>query len=286
MFNRRRPPNTDYFRRRIYNPNDIFIDYSKRLGCGAFSQGVYKGRIIGSDEVRAFKLLESTNPEEFHYIKKEINIMLEIALKNVPYTVKLIGYLLNENADKLSCALGMSLAEKGSLEDIYGLTWSQQTIIMYGITTAIYHLHEMLSILHADIKLENILLNNDYTPMLADFGCSNKIIDASNHANFTHGYAAPELLLDNPSPNSKETDMYALCVTLAITLWKYFTSEIADVAEIKILLQEPDQELIPKNHVCPKNIAALITLGLNQRPNERPTAQELLEPLSHHFNII
>lgn len=70
--------------------------------------------------------------------------------------------------------------------------------IMYEITLAILFLHTH-NIIHNDIKPENIIIKNDLTVKLIDFGSA---IDLNNNINkidksYTKIYASPELLLNN-----------------------------------------------------------------------------------------
>lgn len=66
------------------------------------------------------------------------------------------------------------------------------------MSRAVYTIHE-LNIIHTDLKLENFLMENNFYPVLSDFGFSfdktlfdeNKII--INEVSGTENYFAPEL---------------------------------------------------------------------------------------------
>jgi len=51
------------------------------------------------------------------------------------------------------------------------VTFNQKLQIMHDIATGIYHLHKN-RIIHGDIKSNNILISNDGTPKICDFGLS------------------------------------------------------------------------------------------------------------------
>ena len=92
--------------------------------------------------------------------------------------------------------------------------------LMHSLTTALFYLHSY-GIVHRDIKLENILMtdNSDVgEPKLMDFGLS-KMIGPNEFCNEpfgTIGYAAPELLSDQPY--DKRVDIWSLGVVLFILL--------------------------------------------------------------------
>ncbi len=52
------------------------------------------------------------------------------------------------------------------------LDWDKRICIIIGVAKGLAHLHHKCdpAILHLDIKPQNILLDKDYTPKLADFG--------------------------------------------------------------------------------------------------------------------
>jgi serine/threonine protein kinase len=57
----------------------------------------------------------------------------------------------------------------------------QTNVIIIGVTQGLAYLHHKCNpaIVHLNIKLENILLDKDYTPKLADFGLA-KILNGTS----------------------------------------------------------------------------------------------------------
>ncbi|KAF8596589.1 kinase-like protein, partial [Ceratobasidium sp. AG-I] len=90
-----------------------------------------------------------------------------------------------------------------------------------GICKGLVYLHAS-NIIHADLKGSNVLISNEGTPMLTDFG--NAILQettlqftaTSTKCAFSARWAAPELINENGT-HSLATDVYALgmvCVTI------------------------------------------------------------------------
>ena len=97
-----------------------------------------------------------------------------------------------------------------------GLSLSEKKRISYQIMTAISYLHSR-DIIHRDIKPENILLFENGSSKLADFGTGKYIPISSSHESFcedvtTASFKSPELI--EGRPHGKESDIWALAVTL------------------------------------------------------------------------
>ena len=69
------------------------------------------------------------------------------------------------------------------------------------------------NICHRDIKLENILLDENYNPKLCDFGLSEFNKENLTESVGTVNYAAPEILEQKPY-NGFKIDIFSLGVTL------------------------------------------------------------------------
>jgi len=86
-----------------------------------------------------------------------------------------------------------------------------------GLLQGINHIHSA-GVYHQDIKLENILIRNDGSPIIVDFGASVLVHDKENNKYYntaTLKYAAPEqITMDNPPKINKTTDIYNIGVLL------------------------------------------------------------------------
>jgi len=88
--------------------------------------------------------------------------------------------------------------------------------ISLGIACGIAYLHQScdVQILHLDIQPHNILLDDNFTPKVLDFGLEKlyPVKDtavALTRARGTLGYMAPELFYNNIGGVSNKTDVYS-----------------------------------------------------------------------------
>ena len=97
------------------------------------------------------------------------------------------------------------------------LTSKEITSLAKGLLQGIHHVHSA-GVYHQDIKLENILIRNDGSPIIIDFGASVLVHDKENNKYYntaTLKYAAPEqMTMDNPPKINETTDIYNIGVLL------------------------------------------------------------------------
>lgn len=71
----------------------------------------------------------------------------------------------------------------GGEQDRRRFSWTQRRDISLGIAKGLVHLHEEAypRIIHRDIKARNILLDQNFTPKVADFGLAKLFRDDISH---------------------------------------------------------------------------------------------------------
>ncbi|CAD5163029.1 unnamed protein product [Musa acuminata subsp. malaccensis] len=191
-----------------------FKDVVGRGGSGA----VYKAA-LDDERVVAVKKLEDVieGEEEFN---AELNLIGRIYHKNL---VRMFGFC-SERSHRL---LVSEFVENGSLDKaLFGggaagrlLRWSQRYQIGVGVAKGLAYLHhECLEwVIHCDVKPENILLDQDWGPKIADFGLAKLLNRGGVGSNVsrirgTRGYIAPEWA--SSLPINGKVDVYSYGVVL------------------------------------------------------------------------
>ncbi|CAB4288251.1 unnamed protein product [Prunus armeniaca] len=174
------------------------FDPSRILGEGGFGR-VYSG--VLEDETKiAVKVLKRDDQQGGREFLAEVEMLSRLHHRNL---VKLIGICTEEH----SRSLVYELIPNGSVEshlhgidkDTAPLNWAHRMKIALGAARGLAYLHEDSSprVIHRDFKASNILLEDDFTPKVSDFGLARTAMDEENrHISTrvmgTFGYVAPE----------------------------------------------------------------------------------------------
>ncbi|XP_071694547.1 probable receptor-like protein kinase At5g20050 [Rutidosis leptorrhynchoides] len=119
------------------------------------------------------------------------------------------------------------------------LDWQKIFAIATGVAKGLAYLHEecLEWVLHCDVKPDNILLDVDYNPKVADFGMSKLFRqDATDNSIFlrirgTRGYMAPEWLFNHPITSKADVYSYGIVVLEMITGQSPMCDQASDVSE-------------------------------------------------------
>nr|XP_018630183.1 putative serine/threonine-protein kinase isoform X1 [Nicotiana tomentosiformis] len=193
---------------------------SSRIGEGGFGS-VYKGRLEDGSSV-AVKVLSielETMRGEREFIS-EIAALSDIRHENL---VTLRGYCV-DGTDRLlvyeymeNNSLTQSLLA-GEDHNRSKFTWELRREISKGIAKGLSYLHEEVTphIVHRDIKASNILLDQNFTPKIADFGLSRLFPEKTSHITTrvagTLGYLSPEYAISGHL--TRKSDVYSFGVLL------------------------------------------------------------------------
>ncbi|KAK7309715.1 hypothetical protein RJT34_06668 [Clitoria ternatea] len=175
-----------------------YFNDSNKLGEGG-SGSVYKGTLPDGTTVAIKRLSFNTSQWADHFFN-EVNLISGIHHKNL---VKLLGCSITGPESLLvyefvpNRSLYDHLSGRGSSEK---WTWEIRHKIILGIAEGLAYLHEESQrIIHRDIKLSNILLDDNFTPKIADFGLARLFPEDKSHVSTaicgTLGYIAPEYVV-------------------------------------------------------------------------------------------
>ncbi|RWW89836.1 hypothetical protein BHE74_00001109 [Ensete ventricosum] len=165
------------------------------LGQGGFGY-VYKGVLPNRKEV-AVKQLKSGSGQGEREFQAEVEIISRVHHRHL---VSLVGYCIAGSQRMLvyefvsNDTLERHLHGKG----IPTMDWATRLKIAVGSAKGLAYLHEDCHprIIHRDIKTANILLDDKFEAMVADFGLAKLSSDTNTHVSTrvmgTFGYLAPE----------------------------------------------------------------------------------------------
>ncbi|KAK9156050.1 hypothetical protein Sjap_003530 [Stephania japonica] len=170
-------------------------NFSNKLGSGGFGS-VFKGTLSDSTAI-AVKTLEGFSQDQKQF-RSEVSTIGLIQHVNL---VRLRGFC----SEGRKIMLVYDLMPNGSLDKYLVhqnnsriLTWQQRYQIATGVARGLAYLHEECRecIIHCDIKPENILLDAEFTPKVADFGLAKLLGREFSRVlttmRGTIGYLAPE----------------------------------------------------------------------------------------------
>ncbi|KAJ4709717.1 Receptor-like kinase [Melia azedarach] len=197
--------------------NSFTGNYKSGLGSGGFGQ-VYGGQFPNGVQI-AVKVLNRNLGRI-----AEQQFMAEVGTIGRTYHINLVR-LYGFCHDQHMTALVYEFMENGSLDKylfnkMQSIEWEKLHEIAIGTAKGLAYLHEECQqrIIHYDIKPENVLLDVNFSPRVADFGLA-KLCDRNRtHVTIsgykgTPGYSAPEFLSGN-YPITHKCDVYSFGMVL------------------------------------------------------------------------
>lgn len=189
-----------------------FSEESK-LGQGGFGS-VYRGVLPSSGEPVAVKRISADSKQGEREFLAEVLIISQLRHRNL---IQLVGWC----NDRCKYLLVYELMPHGSLDKaLFGaddessaLSWQQRFNIITGTAAAVDYLHQgwKQQVIHRDIKVSNIMLDDEWNAKLGDFGLA-RLVDhhgpsATTLVAGTYGYIAPEAAVSGKFTD--KTDVFA-----------------------------------------------------------------------------
>ncbi|KAM4700724.1 hormonally up-regulated neu tumor-associated kinase [Discoglossus pictus] len=250
----------------------------RKLGEGSFAK-VREGLHVVTGEKVAVKVIDKKKAKKDTYVTK--NLRREGQIQQMirhPHITQLLDILETENSYYLVMELctGGNLMhkiyEKKRLEENEARKYIRQLIL------AVEHLHRA-GVVHRDLKIENLLLDENNNIKLIDFGLSNcaSILGYTDPFSTQCGspaYAAPELLARKKY--GPKVDVWSIGVNMyaMLTGTLPFTVEPFSLRALYQKMVDKDMNPLP-THLSPAAINFLRCL-LEPDPIKRPNIQQAL----------
>lgn len=278
-----------------FNKNDP----STLLGSGSFGD-VYKGtrKTKGKKIDVAIKILKNslkTSSEQVTFMR-EIEVLARL---HHPTLLELLGFTV-PMGDMPSVQISTPLMPNGSLRQVLaseykGLApndWNdtKKACVAFGIAVGMAYVHKN-KVIHRDLKTDNILLDEDFYPHIADFGLSKVLSQCGNQPmqmtmnRGTPLYMAPELFEGDPNYTIK-VDVYAYGMLLyELCTCQLPFSDKKDLCKYTIgnYIVNNIRPTIPED--TPNSYKNLMMMCWNRNPNERPDFINIVEEASNNEKL-
>ncbi|KAF0905575.1 hypothetical protein E2562_007371 [Oryza meyeriana var. granulata] len=196
------------------------FDDENLLGQGGFGY-VYRGVLPDGKEV-AVKQLSAGSGQGEREFQAEVDMISRVHHRHL---VPLVGYCI-AGAQRL---LVYDFVPNRTLEHhLHGkglpvMGWTMRLRIAVGSAKGLAYLHEDCNprIIHRDIKSANILLDNNFEPLVADFGMAKLTSEKDTHVSTrvmgTFGYLAPEYASSGKLTDKSDVFSYGVMLLELLT---------------------------------------------------------------------
>ncbi|KAL6766597.1 hypothetical protein ACKKBG_A36655 [Auxenochlorella protothecoides x Auxenochlorella symbiontica] len=266
------------FENGIMQPSDFSFDLAPgthervRLGSGRYGQ-VFAGRLLNGEPV-AIKCVRGPSPGAPLQLVSEGCLAEEARIlkhcRSV-YVVSFVGMAVDHTAGELYL-----LTQRMVGGDLHGAIRKRRVAwkdggwrIALDIARGLVYLASK-RIVHNDLKSSNVLLDGEGRAKISDVGLAKMLPGSKSYPGvITAGggsfhWCAPETILGLPC--TPQADIFSL----GVVMWELATGESPIRGGMR-LLRSPDE--------CPPNIAHLVESCWERKPDDRPTATQVVESL-------
>lgn len=253
-------------------------DYAllEHIGTGGMGT-VYRARQSTTGRIVAVKLVRNSSPEMLERFRREAQAIANLRHPN-------IVTLFEAGEHEGEFYYSMDYVENGSLSRAIrdarpspkqAAEWTQM------IAGALDYAHSK-GVLHRDIKPQNILLDENRNPLIADFGLAKLMQDGkaweqSRAIVGTFAYMPPEQAQASDAQLGPASDVYSLGATLYEMLTGQPPIEGDNEAEViqRLVAREP-KPIRPVNRAVPRDLETICLKCLLKEPERRYATARLL----------
>ncbi|KAG0467452.1 hypothetical protein HPP92_019032 [Vanilla planifolia] len=219
---------------------------ANEIGSGGYGK-VYKG-VLPSGEQVAIKKAQQGSMQGGNEFRTEIELLSRVHHKNL---VGLVGFCFEQGEQMLVYEYIPNGTLRDSLvgRDGRHLDWPMRLRIALGSARGLAYLHELANppIIHRDIKSTNILLDENITAKVADFGLSKLVSDSqkghvSTQVKGTLGYLDPEYYMTQQLTEKSDVYSFGVVMLELITARQPIEKGKYIVREVRMALDGRDTE--------------------------------------------
>ncbi|XP_057199533.1 serine/threonine-protein kinase Nek9 isoform X2 [Triplophysa rosa] len=214
--------------------------------------------------------------------KKRRDVMNEISILAILQHNNIIAYF-NHFMDRNTLLIELEYCNGGNLYDKInqqkGQLFKEEVVVwyLYQIVAAVAHIHKA-GILHRDIKTLNIFLTKTNLIKLGDYGLAKKLDSQYSMAETCVGtpyYMSPELC-QGVKYNFK-SDIWAMGCVLFELLALTRTFDATNALNLCVKIVQGNWTMEINSDVYSSDLIKLVYECLDQDPEKRPTAEEILD---------
>jgi serine/threonine protein kinase len=262
------------------------------LGKGACGVVYLAEDIAAHKRVAMKKLFTFAAVQDQRAFLREIQIPLEISS---PAILPVEGFCLAENdADTNPALIITPFMPNGNLQDILkpksegtpprpGFGPTEKSKVVFGVAYAMSLLHRH-HVIHRDLKPDNVFLDDNFEPRVADFGLA-RFADQEARMTGSIGsplFMAPELYSSDGPAYTDKVDVFAY----AVLLYHLFSTEIVlddgrpTKSPAQLLLRVMNGARLKLDETIPDAFQSLIRRCWSQKPEERMSFADVVKEIN------
>ena len=256
-------------------------DIKELIGVGGMAN-VYKATDIIEDKIVAVKILKDEYLSNDEFLRRFRNESKAIAVLSHPNIVKIFDVSLGDGIQYIVMEYVDGLTLKEYIEQQHVLRWKEAVHFTVQILRALQHAHDK-GIVHRDIKPQNIMLLQDGTIKVMDFGIARFARDdgrtVTDKAIGSVHYISPEQARGDVT--DEKSDIYSV----GVMLFEMLTGKLPFDADSAVSIALMQMQAIPKmprqlNETIPEGLEEITVRAMQKDPSQRyQSAAEMLRDI-------
>jgi len=256
-------------------------DIKELIGVGGMAN-VYKAVDIIENRIVAVKILKEEYLSNDEFLRRFRNESKAIAVLSHPNIVKIYDVSLGDGIQYLVMEYVDGITLKEYIEQQHVLKWKESVHFTVQILRALQHAHDK-GIVHRDIKPHNIMLLQDGTIKVMDFGIARFARDdgrtVTDKAIGSVHYISPEQARGDIS--DEKSDIYSV----GVMLFEMLTGKLPFDSDSAVSIALMQMQAIPKmprqlNETIPEGLEEITVRAMQKDPSQRyQSAAEMLRDI-------